>query len=44
MTDHIEETTEQARQGETKGWVRRVLAISTGLALIAMLGLWLTWV
>lgn len=34
----IEETTEQARQGERKGWVSRVLLVSTLLAVGFMIG------
>ena len=34
---HIEETTEEARQGERKGWVSRVLIVSTVLAVALMI-------
>lgn len=34
----IQETTEQARQGERKGWITRVLVISTALAAAFMIG------
>jgi hypothetical protein len=30
----IQETAEQARQGERKGWITRVLIVSTTLAVI----------
>ena len=35
---HIEETAEQARQGERKGWISRVLIVSTALAVAFMIG------
>lgn len=33
----IEETPEEARQGERKGWISRVLIVSTVLAIIFMI-------
>lgn len=33
----IQETTEQARQGENKGWISRVLIVSTALAVALMI-------
>lgn len=35
--DHPVETKEEARQGERKGWVTRVLLISTVLAIVFMI-------
>jgi hypothetical protein len=41
MTKEIEPT--EARQGRKKGVVRYVLGISTALAVIAMVVIWLAW-
>ena len=36
--DHPVETKEEARQGERRGWVTRVLVISVLLAIVLMIG------